>query len=109
MGGSCFDPDQEAALEICSKRFGTLSRTDVKRQKIDTYPAITQLRQYFDSEALVNKSPDNKPSIDKMRDVLKTDGAAAWLIHEAIARNNENDKRGSELPLLELAVALISA
>ena len=88
--GSAYKRLNDKASKISSERFGMLSRSQISSQNVDTHPAIEELKLYFESEALENKRPDNQPSLDKIREVLRVHNAATWLIHRAITRNYEN-------------------
>ena len=55
----------------------------------DTLEVIAELKDHFKS----NKGGHGEITIRKIMDALCVSGAAAWLIHNALKRNNDKYKR----------------
>ena len=86
--------EQNQAQAVCSE----VCR-NVSLNQADTAPAIAQLRTFYSS-----KPRESDITWRKIQDALEVDGAAAWIIHNAVKRNYERYKRGSYAVLLHLSM-----
>ena len=78
------------ATAVCTEVCG-----NVPLNQADTAPAIAQLRTFYSSQP-----SDNDISWRKIQEALEVDGAAAWIVHNAVKRNFEKQKRGFDAVLL---------
>lgn len=79
------------AQDICQKTYGTTSL-----KQANTLVAITELRNHY----INNKDSDDQEIHQKMVEALAVEGFAAWIIHNAIKRNNDKTRKG--LPFIGL-------
>ncbi|KAL9075975.1 MAG: hypothetical protein Q9161_001369 [Pseudevernia consocians] len=75
------------AQEICQKTYGN---TPLKQA--NTLPAITELKNYY----VNNKESEDDETRQKILEALTVDGFAAWIIHNAIKRNNDKHRRAQQ-------------
>ena len=59
-------------------------------KQANTLLAINELRKYY-----ANTDSEDKGIHQMMVDALAVDGFAAWLVHNAIKRNNNKNRKGS--------------
>ena len=59
-------------------------------KQANTLLAINELRKYY-----ANTNSEDKEIHQMMVDALAVDGFAAWLVHNAIKRNNNKNRKGS--------------
>lgn len=58
-------------------------------KQANTLLAINELRTYY-----ANTDSENKEIHQKTLDALAVDGFAAWVVHNAIKRNNNKNRKG---------------
>lgn len=61
-------------------------------KQANTLSAIKELRNYYANK----KESEDEEIHQKMSDALAVDGFAAWLVHNAIKRNNNKSRKGSK-------------
>ena len=60
-------------------------------KQANTLSAIKELRNFY----VNNKESEDEEIYRKMLDALAVDGFAAWVVHNAIKRNNNRTRKGS--------------
>ena len=70
---------QTKAQELCQKTYGN---TPLKQA--NTLPAITELKTFYAQ----GNQPEDQETRQKIQEALVEDGFAAWIIPNAIKRNN---------------------
>lgn len=79
------------AQDICQKTYGTTSL-----KQANTLVAIEELKDHY----INNKNLDDQEIHQKMVEALAVEGFTAWIIHNAIKRNNDKTRKG--LPFIGL-------
>lgn len=91
------------AQEICQRTYGKVSLKEA-----NTHSAIKELKTYYVNN---DKEAEDQEIRQKMIEALAVDGFAAWIIHNAIKRNNNKYRKGLlpvGLKCLQLANALLA-
>ncbi|KAL6714249.1 hypothetical protein ACLMJK_007672 [Lecanora helva] len=78
-----------SAQRICHEKYGYIPLKDA-----DTLPGILALRDLHEN----NKDDLDSNTHAKIMQALQVGGASAWIVHNAIKRNHEKHKKGSQLP-----------
>ncbi|KAL2048939.1 hypothetical protein ABVK25_010792 [Lepraria finkii] len=71
------------AQEICQRRYGTRSA-----KVTNTLEAIAELKDHF----ALNRDQYGSLTSRKMAEAVQVRGSAAWLVHNALKRNNDKHK-----------------
>lgn len=87
--GSLIGP-QTSAQNICHDKYGYIALKNA-----DTLPGILALKDHHAQ----NKGALDLNTHDKIMQVLQVGGMPAWVVHNAIKRNYEKQKKGTDLCL----------